>query len=91
MLPPLKHSRTAELLCYALPESREQISASVRINGEQIAAAIQPSLFRVASSAKTTAAALMIHAGLTKAHSSVFLLFRPQDVLHFFHHAQSLF
>ena len=29
--------------------------------------------------------------GLTKAHSSVFLLFRPQDVLHFFHHAQSLF
>ncbi len=44
MLPPWKHSRTAELLCSALPESREQISASVRINGEQIAATIQPSL-----------------------------------------------
>ena len=79
------------MLCSALPESREQISASVRINGEQIAATIQPSFRRVSSSAKTTAAALMIHAGLTKAHSSVFLLFRPQDILHFFHHAQCLF
>ena len=56
MLPPLKHSRTAELLCYALPESREQISASVRINGEQIAATIQPSFRRVSSSERVAAA-----------------------------------